>query len=62
MQKCLATFIGLVISVLIYILVPISISALAVTIYDWIFGTAYFSTPIVGIIALILYIVGRLGN
>lgn len=62
MQGCLVTLIGFVISVLIYILAPIGVSAIAITIFDWIFGTAYFSAPIVGIVALIFYIAGRLGN
>ena len=62
MQGCLATLIAFVISVLVYILVPISVSAVAVTIFDWIFGTAYFSAPVVGIVALIIFITGRMSN
>jgi hypothetical protein len=51
-----------VVIVLIHILVPISVSAATVIIFDWIFGTSYFSAPVVGIVALIIFITGRMSN
>ena len=62
MRGCLATLIMFVVIVSIHILVPICVSAASVTIFDWVFGTAYFSAPIVGIVALIIFITGRMSN
>lgn len=55
LSGCLLGLIAITIS----ILVPIGLSAFAVAIFDWIFGTAYFSAPLVGGLALVLFLVRR---
>ena len=62
MQGCFATIIVIAITIFMMILIPISLSAVAVITFDWLFGTAYFSAQVVGIVALIIFIVGRIGK
>jgi len=47
---------------LLSVLIPIGIASVAILIFDWIFGTAYFAPHIVAIVALLLFICGRVYN
>ena len=44
------------------VLFNVGLAAAAVGLFDWIMGTAYFSPQVVGIVALVLFAVSRLGK
>lgn len=44
------------------VLLNVALAMAAVCLFDWIMGTAYLSTQVVGIVALILFAISRLGK
>ena len=56
----LIAIIGYILMVIVSIAFPLAISAIAIGLFDCIFGTAYFTPPIVGGLAVILYAIGAL--
>ena len=41
---------------------PLAISAIFIGVFDFIFGTAYFTPPIIGGLAILIYLVGSINN
>ena len=57
------SIIGLAVVVFVLnVLFNVVLAAGAVWLFDWLMGTAYFSAQVVGIVALISYVVGRIGK
>jgi hypothetical protein len=44
------------------ILLPVGVAALAVWVFDCIFGTSYFTPQVIGILAVIIYAVSNFGK
>jgi hypothetical protein len=51
-----------IVLILINIFIPIGLSVIALGVFDWVFGTTYCITSNIGMLALILFILGRLKN
>ena len=57
------SIIGLAVVVFVLnVLFNVALAAGAVWLFDWLMETAYFSAQVVGIVALIFYVVGRIGK